>query len=142
MMATPTGSSTPTGSTLTDQKREELRKKIRERMSKSKLDVKGPEGWTAYWARKDDASELARLDYLGFRVVHEKADGNRYTAQGRREDGTYCMGDVILMEIPTDEWDIMCEENAERSRNQATSAKQRFLDEAAAKGSPTFKVNR
>lgn len=133
--------SAPAKEELTAERRAELKRKLRERMSKSKLDAKGPEGWTGYWARKEDTAELARLDYLGFRIVRESKD-RRWKAQGAREDGTYVMGDVILMEIRTEEYEIMMEEISDRSRNQSTAAKQTFIDSAEGVGAPTFKINR
>jgi hypothetical protein len=141
-------SAPPAKSKLTDEQRAELREKIRARMSRSKLETQAPEGWTAYWARKEDQAELARLDFLGFRVVREQKEAvedsslRRYKAQGIRSDGTYVMGDVILMEIPSDDYEIIMEENSHRSSNMAEAAKQHFRDEAEKKGAPTFVVKR
>lgn len=128
---------------LTLEERAKLHEKLRARMSQSRLSVVAPLGWTAYWARKEDDSEMARLDYLGFRIVREIKDKpKRYKAQGAREDGTYCMGDVILMEIKTEEYEFYQNEATKRASGAAEAAKEKFKDDAHKQGSPTFNVNR
>lgn len=130
-----------------NQKRE-LYAKLRERMSLSKLEAKymgpGPQ-FTPYWARKEDEAELARLDLLGFRIVRESADKTspkRWKAQGFRADGTYIMGDVILMEIPSEEYEFYINANNERAAGQAEAAKAKFIEDAEKQGAPTFKIKR
>lgn len=129
-----------------EQKAAELKKRheeLRARMAKSKLTVEAPAGYTAYWARKDDTAEMARLDYLGFRVVKEvPGKPPRYKAQGYREDCTYVMGDVILMEIRSEDYSFYRNENALRSASMSQAAQQKFREEAEKVGAPTFKVNR
>lgn len=126
------------------ERKAKLAKDLRARMSRSKLEVTAPKGWTAYWARKDDDAELGRLDYLGFRIVKESSDPTkqRYKAQGRRADGTYVMGDIILMEIPTEEWDMYQSMNDERAKGMPQAAKDRFREDAEKQGAPTFNINR
>jgi hypothetical protein len=112
-------------------------------MGKSRLSVKPPVGYTPYWARKNDTSEMARLDYLGFRVVREVPGvPHRYEAQGFRDDGTYVMGDVILMEIRTEDYQFFLNENSVRAEGMSEAAKAKFLADAERAGAPTFKVNR
>lgn len=124
-------------------KKKELYEKLRLRMGTSKLSVQGPAGFTPYWARKEDDTEMARLDYLGFRVVRElEGQPKRYKAQGSRADGTYTMGDVILMEIPTEEYDFYRGENSRRAAEMASSAKAKFVEDAEKQGAPTFQVKR
>jgi len=140
---TSTGQAAPEAKTLTPEERKQLYAKLRERMSKSKLEIVAPAGMSAYWARKDDDTEMARLDYLGFRVVREiKGQPPRYKAQGAREDGTYVMGDVILMEISTEEYLFYKTENANRASQMASAAKNQFVEEAEKQGAPTFTVKR
>jgi len=132
--------------TSTVDKSEKLRTRqaeLRARLGISKLKVVAPEGFTPYWARKDDTSELARLDFLGFRVVKEVPGvPKRYSAQGHREDGTYVMGDVILMEIPEEDYLFYLQENSERANRMSQAAKDKFLEDAAKAGAPTFVVQR
>lgn len=134
---------TPVPKVLTAEQTKALHEKLRARMSQSKLTVVAPVGFTPYWARKEDQSELARLDYLGFRIVKEIKDApKRYKAQGGREDGTYIMGDVILMEIPTEEYQFYLSENSKRSSQMSSAAKEKFIEDAESKGAPTFAVKR
>ncbi len=120
-----------------------LHTKLRARMQISKLQVTAPVGYTPYWARKEDASELARLDYLGFRKVIEiEGKPKRYLAQGLRADGTYVMGDVMLMEIRKEEYEFYLSEQQKRSSEMAQSAKDKFIEDANKQGAPTFAVKR
>lgn len=118
---------------------------LRARMATSKLRAIGPPGRTGYWARKEDATEMARLELLGFRIVRESSDSNtpkRWQAQGARTDGTYVMGDVILMEIATEEYNFFIQEQSNRAASRPEAAKQQFIADAEAQGAPTFKVGR
>lgn len=128
---------------LTQEERSALYNRLRERMSVSKLAVTAPSGFTAYWARKDDESEIARLDVLGFRVVRELAgQPKKYKAQGARADGTYVMGDVILMEIPTEEYYFYLAENSMRATQMSKSAKEKMIQDLEKQGAPTFVLKR
>lgn len=132
-----------TKATLTPEEKSKRYAELRARMQVSKLTVKPPAGFTPYWARKDDTAEMARLDYLGFRIVKEvEGKPNRYTAQGRRADGTYVMGDVILMEIPTEDYQFYLQENSARAAQMSQAAKEKFLEDAEKSGAPTFVVKR
>jgi hypothetical protein len=117
--------------------------KMKERMKNSPLKILTfPAGWHPYWARKNDESETARLDMLGFRVVRELDKTKpRYKANGLKEDGTYQMGDVILMECPEDEYQFYRDENAEKARQLADGAAAAFKSEATEQGVPTFEVD-
>ena len=133
----------PQPKVLSAEERRQLYDKLRLRMSTSKLAVTAPPGMQAYWARKNDDSEMARLDYLGFRKVIEiNGQPKRYKAQGLREDGTYVMGDVILMEISSDEYNFYVEENSRKASEMARSAKEKFVEDAEKQGAPTFTVKR
>lgn len=131
---------------LEEDRRKELKQRhdaLRARMATSKLKVIAPTGFTPYWARKDDTAEMARLDYLGFRIVKEPPDGEpRFKAQGRRVDGTYVMGDVILMEIKTEEYEFYISENSSRAAAMSQAAKDKFREDAEKVGAPTFTVKR
>jgi hypothetical protein len=116
--------------------------KMRERMGKSRFKVeKVPAGYTAYWARKNDEEELSRMDVLGFRVVRDDPAKPRYKANGLKADGTYVMGDVILMEIPTDEYEFYKEENHSRATALVNGVPESFMNEALKQGAPAFAVD-
>ncbi len=128
---------------LSKEEKIKLYTKLRERMSKSKLEVTAPSGWHPYWARKADDEEHSRLDYLGFRIVQEKDRQNRrYKANGFKEDGTYQMGDVILMELPEEEWNFYEQDAINRSMQMAGMAQDSLIEEAEKQGVPTFTVER
>lgn len=128
---------------LTLEERKDLYDKLRARMAVSKLKAEGPVNRTGYWARKDDATEMARLELLGFSIVRELTDKpKRWKAQGTRADGTYVMGDVILMEIPTIEYEFYLQQNTERAKAMPEAAKQKFVESAEKQGAPTFKLQR
>jgi hypothetical protein len=64
------------------------------------------------------------------------------SAGGLREDGTYVLGDVILMECDQDIYEFLMMENDQRSENMLNAAKDNFLAEAAKQGAPTFEVDK
>ena len=125
---------------LTPDERKHLLANLRNNMGKSRLAVQGPSDMHPYWARSNDMEEMSRLESLGFRVVVEDHKHLRYKASGLRQDGTYIIGDVILMEVPKEVHDILVEENHKTSKNLVASAKETFKDEANRQGVPTFEV--
>jgi len=135
--------SAPPAGQLSEAQRQALFASLRERMSRSPLAVTPPSGVSAYWARKDDMQELSRLDLLGFKVVKEADRQNlRFKANGLKEDGTYVLGDVILLEIPTEMYEFYKQEIQERSRRLAEGGRADFLNEAQKAGVPTFEVSK
>lgn len=115
---------------------------LRARMKVSRLKVDAPAGKTPYWARKEDEQELSRLDYMGFRIVHDDPKAPKWKASGAREDGTYCLGDVILMEIDTELYEFFLDEDRRQSEALVSSIKQSVVDEAEKQGVPTFSVSK
>lgn len=117
--------------------------KLRNRMRTSPLAVKRKAaGFVPYWARRNDPVETSRLDLLGFRVVRETDLKNpRYQANGLKEDGTYQLGDVILMECPEEEYEFYKQENLEQARQMSEGVGQAFMSEAAKQNVPAFEVD-
>jgi hypothetical protein len=114
---------------------------MRNRLGQSRFKVgKMPAGFTPYWARKDDAVELSRLDSFGFKVVHDDPKAPRYLANGLREDGTYVLGDVILLECPTEYYEFYKEENRDRAKMLVDGVPTAFINEAGKKDVPAFIV--
>ena len=127
------------------ERKRKLHAELRKRLGLSKLQAQGPAGYSAYWARKSDETEMARLELLGFRIVRESSDpkvARRWKVQGKREDGTYVMGDVILMEIKTEDYEFYKQENSKRAAEMPEAAKRKFISDAEAQGAPTFKLAR
>jgi len=114
---------------------------LRQKMSRSRLSVKPPPGKTGYWARKDDEGELSRLDYLGFKIVHDDPKSPKWQANGFKQDGTYQIGDVVLLECDSDVYEFLLDENQRQADQLVSGAKESFLGEAEKYGVPTFEVN-
>jgi hypothetical protein len=127
---------------LTPEERRQRYDELRARMGKSMTEVVPPAGKAAYWARKDDASEMGRLEYLGFKIVKDDPTHPAWKANGSKEDGTYIIGDVILMEIDVDLYEFLLNENVERGRQMIEGAADSFKAEAARQNVPTFDVTK
>jgi len=116
--------------------------KMRLRMGQSRIKVgKVPGGITIYWARKDDVYEMSRLDSMGFKVVRDDPKNPRFDCHGLREDGTYVMGDVILMEISTELYEFYKMDNADRARMLVEGVPQGFINNAASQDVPAFPID-
>lgn len=111
---------------------------LREQHSVSPLKVTGDPSKAYYWARKDSTAELSRLQFKGFEIVHDDVKSPKIQAAGRQLDGTYIMGDVILMHIDKELYEFFKDENLEKGENRLTQAEQDFIGEAAKQGVPTF----
>jgi hypothetical protein len=85
---------------------------------------------------------MSRLDVLGFKPVVDSLKNPLWAANGRKEDGTFQLGDLILMEIDSDSYDYYLQDNIERSDALVRAAKEEFQAEAAKKGVPTFTVKK
>lgn len=134
--------STPVvGKPLTDEERKKRYERLRQQAFIGRLRVTSPPGKTGYWARKNDTGELSRLEYLGFSVVHDNPAQPRWKAAGAQQDGTYCLGDVILMEIESDLYEDLLRLNEERAKDLISSPKEFFKDECEGRTDypiPTF----
>lgn len=132
-------SAPPLNGELTAEERKERLATIRRRMTLSTLSVEPPPGWVCRWARHTDSQDIARLEYKGYQIVKDNPKQPRYkTAITCREDGTYTVGDVILVEIPKEIWEFLREEENERANMMVQSAQNDFLSEAAKANVPTF----
>jgi len=105
-------------------------------------EVTPPAGKAGYWARKDDVNEMGRLDYIGFTIVRDDPKNPAWRANGLKEDGTYIVGDVILMEIDAEVYDFLLNENVERGRQMVEGASAEFKAQAERQGVPTFDVSK
>ena len=133
--------SAPPSRPRTTEERKALYRALRSKMSGSRFTAVVTPGFTPYWARKNDAEELARLDALSFRIVRESDPKQpKLKANGLQQDGTYVLGDVILMEVDTDIYDFYKQDNLERAA-QLANPKPGFIDSAAQQGVPAFEVD-
>jgi len=134
-------SAAPSAETLTDEQRRQRFAEIRERSSRSQLEVVAPPGLTGYWAPLTDTGEQGRLEWKGFKIVHDDpAPRNRWKANGYRADGTYVIGDVILMEIDTELYEMHLQADRDRGEAMHTGVIPGLKTEMAGREVPTFDV--
>jgi hypothetical protein len=124
---------------------EELRKKL----GRSKLQVEGKPELHYFWADNvRDQGEVIRLTSIGYFIVREpkvvevmagKAKAE-IVANGLKEDGTYVIGDVILMACPLEVYEFLELDVVQRHEDLARSAVETFEQEAQQQGTPTFRV--
>lgn len=136
--------------TLTAEARNRRYAELRERIGKPRLEVNGIKGRHYFWAPRGDSNELDRLDLLGYRIVREpnvkdvlagKAEP-KVKAAGLREDGTYVLGDVILVDCDQEVYEFLMMDVEQRSNQQQSSAKDNFTYEAEKQGVPVFEVDK
>lgn len=126
---------------LSNEERRKRYAQLRERLGRSKLEVKGEPGVHYFWADANDQAELVRLDYVGYQIVREKDPKHpKVQAAGLKEDGTYVIGDVILMQCTEELYQMIVQDNQERSDAAVLGATEGFKSEALKKGIPVFDV--
>src|SRR5436190_1787190 len=124
-------SAPPLSGEMTPEERKARLDEIRRRMQLSTLSVTPPSGWVCRWARSTDSQDIARLEYKGYQIVKDDPKSPRYkTAIRCRDDGTYSVGDVILVEIPQEIWEFLREDEKERADLMVQSAEAVFLTAA------------
>ena len=129
----------PVNGELTPEERKARLDEIRRRMTMSTLHVEPPKGWEARWARHVDTQDIARLEYKGYQIVKDDPKTPRYkTAVRCREDGTYIVGDVILMEVPSEVFEFLKENEREKADLLVRGATEDFISRTLGEGVPTF----
>lgn len=141
-------SAKPLAKLSVEEKKERYRKlSQRARFADQSL-VKGETHMHYFWANKFDDPELIRLEGLGYTIVKEpnvkevlagKAKA-KIQAAGLKEDGTYVRGDLILMQIPQEDYEFFLLDIEQRHEEGMASVKTEFMDAAAQAGAPTFEV--
>jgi hypothetical protein len=132
--------SAPPAKQLTPEERKKLLTSLRERMGRSQIETTPPAGKVGYWAHTTDTREMGRLQWVGFQIVHDDPAKPAWKANGIKEDGTYVCGDVILMEIDEQIYELLQQEYIDINEAQRKNAPQVFISDADAKGVPTFEV--
>lgn len=138
---------------MTAEERERRYAELRGRMQMSRIFVEPPAGIAVRWVRKDDPVDISTHKWMGFEHVVEDIalpalkEGERPGMPGRRRfrtavpanaDGTYTVGDVILMEIAEDDYEFYIQEGVNRSRSLVDAGKENFLSEAEKHDVPVF----
>lgn len=142
-------SAVPTAA-LTAEQRARRYKELRERIGKPRLEVVGDPTKHYFWGPRGDSNELDRLDLMGYQIVREPNVAEvlagkakpKIQAAGLREDGTYSLGDVILLQCDMETYEFLLLENEERSNTQQQSAIANFKTESEKQGVPTFDVDK
>src|ERR1700746_979820 len=140
MTASTTPVSAPTAAPLTLEEKKKRFAELRKQMGRSQIEVTPPAGKTGYWAHLTDTRELGRLQWVGYRIVHDDPKNPAWKANGLKEDGTYVVNDVILMEIDTWLYEMLQQEYIEINEAQRVNAPRVFEDEAKSQGAPVFEV--
>lgn len=138
---------------MTDEERKKRYAELRGRMEMSRIYVEPPKGVAVRWVRKDDSIDISKHEWMGFRIVVDdpklpalKQSESPGTSGRRRfrtaipcnADGTYVIGDVILMEIPAEDYEFFLSEGVARSRALVDAGKKNFLAEAEKLDVPAF----
>jgi len=134
--------SAPQTKPLTVEERKQRLIDLRKRMGRSQIEVTPPAGKTGLWAPKDDTREMARLQWVGYSIVHDDPKSPAWKASGATADGTYVIGDTILMEIDTEVYDLLQEEYRQMNLDQRTNAKAAFISDASREGVPAFEIDK
>jgi len=134
----------PTGPrVLSPEERRKRYAEMRSKLGRSKIQVKAPAGVTPVWALKDNEYERARMDWLGYTVVKEDMKSGakrRFDAAGLKEDGTYVLGDVILMEIDTETYDLQKQIEIDDFDQLRQNISEEFRSSAEKNAVPTFEI--
>jgi hypothetical protein len=132
---------------MSREERKQRYQQFKKKLGRSRLEIKGANPNLHYfWAPKDDDVEMVRLDYLGYHIVRcdnakeilaGKAE-SKLQAAGLREDGTYTIGDVILMACPLEVYEFHMMDVEERSEAQIAAPIEQFRTAATQSGIPVF----
>lgn len=101
------------------------------------LKVQGPEGFHPYWANKNLDGLVGSVGYFqtkGFLIAKDdpkKPESARFwNARGHQPNGTYVIGDLILMFCPNEVWDRYEQQNLANAKRYAGDVKRNFKDVA------------
>lgn len=138
----------PTLGQLTPAQRKQRYAQLRERMGKSKLKVEGEPGLHYFWAHKSDDAQIIEFESKEYWIVKEpnakevlagKAKP-KIVASGLREDGTYIVGDVILMACKLEVYEFLMLDQDEQMEQMKRAAVDDFRTEAESVGAPVFET--
>jgi hypothetical protein len=129
-------------SKLSDEERRQRYAELRERMGRSRLEVSGRPGKHYLWADINHREQIALLEALEYTTAIVDPKHPDITAAGMREDGTFVVGDCILMEVDSDIFDFIMLDNDEKARSLIYDAKDQFKQKAREVGSPTFEFDK
>ncbi len=135
--------------TVEEKKRRYLELRAKSRYADQSI-VKGLPETHYFWAAKDDEPELIRLQSLGYTITREPDPQGvrsgkvkpKIIAAGLKEDGTYVRGDLILTQVPQEDYEFFLLDIEQRHEEGMRAVQTEFRDEAERQGAPTFEVSR
>jgi hypothetical protein len=134
---------------LTPAQRKQRYEQLRVRMGKSKLEVKGDPKLHYFWAHKSDGGQIIEFESKDYHIVKEPnatkvLSGEakpKIIANGLQQDGTYVVGDIILMACPLEVYEFLLLDQDEQMAEMKRAAKDDFRVEAERAGAPTFEFD-
>lgn len=136
------------GKPLTKEERALKYANIRKLLATSRISVTPPPGRACRWVRRDDQSDISLHEFFGFQISREPdikvpSEQRRFkTSANPQADGSYIIGDVILMDIDEETYEMLKEESLDRAKAQAGMAKEAFKKDAEQSGVPVFERDR
>jgi len=132
---------------LSKEEREKRYEELRNRLSQSRIYVKPPAGVACRWVRREDSNDISYHEWMGFVIAKDDPevpkDKRRFqTAIPIRSDGTYIIGDVILMECSEDDYKFFIDERLKAANATPQAAKEGFRQNAEQREVPTFERNK
>jgi hypothetical protein len=122
---------------ITEDEKQRLIALSEQNINASILKVDGPGGFHPYWANCALDGQVGSVGYFetkGFVIARDdpaKAESERFwKARGARPDGTYVIGDLILMFCPDEVWDKYEQKNLQNAKRYSANIKQHFRDSA------------
>ena len=121
-----------------EQRRKHLRElynRVRERVGRSRLELSNKDPNFSYYFGNKNPDEMAKYSTLGFEVDKDpKVAGS----SPRGADGTLQIGDLILLRMPREEYEILLECNRLQSQENIDAAIERLVAEAERMKVPVF----
>lgn len=122
---------------------------LRKKLGRPKLEVRGKPGIHYFWADNvRDQGEIIRLSGVGYSICREPKAKEvlagtakpEIEANGLCEDGTYKIGDVILMQCPEEVYEFLELDKSERHEDLVHGVSETFKANAQDLGVPTFET--
>ena len=118
-------------------KLKDLYERVRARVGKTRLDLEGKNPARAYYFGNIRPEEMATYNALGF-VVNK--DPSVKGVLPRQADGSLVIGDLILLDMPAEEYAAIQELNRLKTEDNLDAAIERLLEQAEREGFPIFEV--
>ena len=115
----------------------ELYNRVRARVGRSRLELDGKDPNYAYYFGNKNPDEMAKYSTLGFEI---DKDPKVVGSATRGADGTLQTGDLILLRMPREEYEILLECNRLQSQENIDAAIEKLVAEAERMRVPVFET--